>query len=40
VARELARLPFDFRVRSPAALRTEVQRWSQRLARLATQQRR
>jgi predicted DNA-binding transcriptional regulator YafY len=40
VARELARLPFDFRVRSPAALRTEVQRWSQRLARLATQNRR
>jgi len=40
VARELARLPFDFRVRSPAALRTEVRRWSQRLARLATQNRR
>jgi len=40
VARELARLPFDFRVRSPAVLRTEVRRWSQRLARLATQNRR
>jgi len=40
VARELARLPFDFRVRSPAALRTEVRRWSQRLAQLATQNRR
>jgi len=35
IARELARLPFDFRVRSPAALRGVVSRWAQRLARLS-----
>jgi predicted DNA-binding transcriptional regulator YafY len=35
IARELARLPFDFRVRSPAALRGVVTRWARRLARLS-----
>jgi predicted DNA-binding transcriptional regulator YafY len=35
IARELARLPFDFRLLSPAALRDAVERCSQRLARLA-----
>jgi predicted DNA-binding transcriptional regulator YafY len=35
IARELARLPFDFSVRSPAALRDSIARAAQRLARLA-----
>jgi predicted DNA-binding transcriptional regulator YafY len=35
IARELARLPFDFRVVAPPALRGAVQRVSERLARLA-----
>ena len=34
-ARELARLPFDFTVRAPAALRSALSRAGQRLARLA-----
>jgi predicted DNA-binding transcriptional regulator YafY len=35
IARELARLPFDFSVKSPAALRGAIARISQRLERLA-----
>jgi predicted DNA-binding transcriptional regulator YafY len=35
IAHELARLPFDFRIHSPAALRGEIGRISQRLERLA-----
>jgi predicted DNA-binding transcriptional regulator YafY len=35
IARELARLPFDFAVRSPAALRGALARTAQRLTRLA-----
>jgi len=35
IARELARLPFDFAVKSPAALRGAVARTAQRLSRLA-----
>jgi predicted DNA-binding transcriptional regulator YafY len=35
IARELARLPFDFNVRSPAALRGEIGRIGKRLGRLA-----
>ena len=35
IAHELARLPFDFRVRSPAPLRTEIVKISRRLERLA-----
>jgi predicted DNA-binding transcriptional regulator YafY len=35
MARELARMPFEFQVRTPAALRTVLARWSRRLARLA-----
>ena len=36
IAHELARLPFDFRVRSPAPLRGEITRISKRLERLAS----
>jgi predicted DNA-binding transcriptional regulator YafY len=36
VARELARLPFDFSVRTPAALRGALGRAARRLARLAS----
>jgi len=35
IARELARLPFDFRVRSPSALRAEIVKIGKRLDRLA-----
>jgi predicted DNA-binding transcriptional regulator YafY len=35
IARELARLPFDFRVRAPAALRAEIVKIGKRLDRLA-----
>jgi predicted DNA-binding transcriptional regulator YafY len=35
IARELARLPFDFRVRSPAPLRAEIAKMSKRLQRIA-----
>ena len=35
IAREIARLPFDFRIRSPAQLRAEVSRISQRLEQKA-----
>ena len=37
IARELARLPFDFSVRSPGALRAAIARTAQRLAQLAGQ---
>jgi hypothetical protein len=35
IAHELARLPFDFAIRTPAALRGEILKISKRLQRLA-----